>query len=354
MKIKPVIIAVLSAAFFGVATPISKSLLQTLSPFQLAGLLYLGAGFGLLPVVLFKNGLSVFSRLKGKNSLKIVGAVLFGGILGPVFLLLGLSVASASSVSLWLNLELAATALLGYLLFKDHLGFKGWLGILGTVGAGILLTFSETGSSGITAGILVALGCVCWGLDNHFTALIDEITPAESTSIKGIFAGAVNLCIGLFVVNIPGLPESVPVFNPGMIGIALVTGFFSYGISIMLYITAAHDLGATRSQVIFASAPFLGVLFSVILLNESVSPFQGGAAGVLILSIFLVLRDSHEHHHNHSHTNHIHLHSHDDDHHTHKHSEGDIKTSHSHAHSHEEIDHSHPHQPDLHHRHEHE
>ena len=63
----------------------------------------------------------------GSNRLKVAGAVVFGGVLGPVLLLLGLRTAQASSVSLLLNLELVATALLGVLLFKDHLTASGWL-----------------------------------------------------------------------------------------------------------------------------------------------------------------------------------------------------------------------------------
>lgn len=45
----PVMLALLSAALFGSATPLTKTLLNQLRPFQLAGLLYLGAAIGVLP-----------------------------------------------------------------------------------------------------------------------------------------------------------------------------------------------------------------------------------------------------------------------------------------------------------------
>jgi hypothetical protein len=51
-------------------------------------------------------------------------------MLGPLLLLLGLRAAPAASVSLWLNLELAATLLLGALLFRDPLGRRGAVDLL--------------------------------------------------------------------------------------------------------------------------------------------------------------------------------------------------------------------------------
>jgi len=45
----PVAVALLSAALFGAATPASKYLLRDLSPFTLAGLLYLGAAVAVAP-----------------------------------------------------------------------------------------------------------------------------------------------------------------------------------------------------------------------------------------------------------------------------------------------------------------
>jgi hypothetical protein len=59
------------------------------------------------------------------NQLRLLGAVIAGGICGPVLLLIGLRLAEATSVSLWLNFEVAATALLGVLLFRIGRLFPG-------------------------------------------------------------------------------------------------------------------------------------------------------------------------------------------------------------------------------------
>jgi drug/metabolite transporter (DMT)-like permease len=108
MQKHTIILALLSAALFGAATPASKWLLAGLTPFQLAGFLYLGAALAVAPAFFIKGTLSLPSISDKPNRLRLLGAVVFGGILGPVLLLFGLSLAEAGSVSLWLNLELAS------------------------------------------------------------------------------------------------------------------------------------------------------------------------------------------------------------------------------------------------------
>lgn len=334
--------AVVSAILFGVAAPLSKLLLADLNYFLLAGLLYLGAAVGLMPFALYRPRVKI-GRIDRRNIRRIVGSILFGGILGPVFLLLGLKIANAASVSLWLNLELAATAVLGWLFFKDHLDLRGWAGVGGALLAGVLITVHE-GQSGFLAVSFVTLACICWGMDNHYTALIDAITPTQTTFLKGLVAGSINGGIGFFFAS--GLPE----FR--IWAGALVVGVFCYGLSIVLYITAAHFLGAIRSQILFSSAPFFGAFLSVMLLSEHLSWIQIVAALILAVSILALILQEHTHEHDHRVIEHIHWHRHDDLHHVHEHAPSG-RSGHAHQHKHKKIQHNHVHFPDLHHRHDH-
>jgi len=283
--------------------------------------------------------------MSAKNRWHLLGAIFFGGFMGPVLLLLGLKMAPAASVSLWLNLELVATAILGRLFFNDHLGKYGWFGVAGIVMAGVILSIGE-GISGIWAGLLVAGACLSWGLDNHFTALIDGITPSQSTLWKGLVAGSVNLLIGIYL-NPYIAPLSITIW-------ALVVGILSYGASITLYITSAQGMGATRAQMFFSSAPFFGVALSAMVLGETISGLQIISAVILIISLCALFRDQHQHKHKHIPIAHKHSHRHDDEHHNHTHDGLDKSQRHSHWHEHDSQEHSHPHWPDLHHRHKHE
>jgi len=337
-----IILALLSAALFGITTPVNKYLLSGINPFFLAGLLYLGASIGLFPVILARKELAHLFKLNRINKIRLSGSIVLGGILGPVLILSGLKFASASSVSLWLNLELVATTVLGFLFFKDFLGVKGWIGVILALMSGLILTVNE-GHSGIVSALLVGSACICWGFDNHFTALIDGISAVQSTFIKGVVAGTLNITIAFCI--------SSQQISPQFFFYAILLGSISYGISIVLYIISAQKLGAIRSQIIFSSAPFFGVFFSVIFLSESISNLQIVSFSLFVFSIILMMFEKHEHLHHHDKIEHTHFHRHDDMHHEHRHETKILY--HEHLHQHESDEHSHPHLPDMHHRHKH-
>lgn len=337
--------AVVAAALFGAATPASKALLDGLSPFQLAGLLYLGAALGVVPFAFRQGGL----RLPGKgdriNRLRLVGAVAAGGIVGPVLLLFALRLAEAASVSLWLSFELVATAVLGAVLFREPLGLAGWVAVAAAI-AGTLALVVPAGHAGIAAALLVAGACVCWGFDNHLTALIDGITPSQSTFWKGLVAGACNLVLGFAFDPFAGSGPEVLA--------ALGIGAISYGASIVLYISAAQLSGATRAQVGFATAPLFGVGLSALFLGEQLQMEHGISALLFAGAVALLMHERHAHRHVHRAMRHEHAHRHDDGHHTHHHEGLPPETAHSHPHDHPVVVHAHPHWPDLHHRHRHD
>jgi drug/metabolite transporter (DMT)-like permease len=340
----PLAAVLVAAALFGAATPACKLLLRAFSPLQLAGLLYLGAAAGVLPILLWQGSLDSPRRMSGTTRARLGGALLFGGLLGPLLLLLGLRQAPSASVALWLNLELVATIALGHLLFHDRLTKTSAVAALGTLGAAVLLSASG-GPASIQAGLLVLLACLCWGLDNHLTALIDGISPVQTTFWKGLVAGTINLALGLFTSPVGG--------GPAMVGLALLVGAVSYGASILLYIASAQRLGATRAQIVFATAPFFGVLLSLLILGETLTALQGGVVLLAAASVGVLAIERHGHAHEHGAMDHAHGHAHDDEHHRHPHPSGVIGRTHAHWHSHEPVTHAHAHWPDLHHRHAH-
>jgi drug/metabolite transporter (DMT)-like permease len=336
------LLALGAAATFGAAAPAGKALLADLPPFQLAGLLYLGAALGVAPWALRRDGGN--RSLSGLNRARLAGAIGFGGMAAPVLLLFGLRLASAASVSLWLPLEMAATAGLGVLFFHDSLDRAGWLAAAGSVAAALVLAWGEP-AAGLRAGAFVAAACLCWGLDNQLTALVDGLSPQRFAFWKGLIAGSVNLTVGLSL--------SPWTASTRVLAAALALGAVSYGASLVLYIMSAQRLGAARSQIIFSSAPFFGLALSALALGEALTAPHFAAAAILGLSLALLARERHEHIHGHEVMPHDHRHRHDDGHHGHAHNGLPVETEHSHWHEHASVEHSHAHWPDLHHRHSH-
>jgi drug/metabolite transporter (DMT)-like permease len=333
----PILWCVIAAALFGASTPASKPLVSQLGPLLLSGILYLGAALAVAPWAL--RDLRRLRAVHGPSLARLLGAVAFGGVVGPVLLLSGLALAPAGSVSLWLNLETVATAVLAWLFFREHIGVSTWLAV-GLIVAASVLLWPGIPQGGIAAA-LVGLACVAWGLDNNLTAVIDRFTPAQITFAKGLVGGFIN--IGLGLAFSPGSP-TVPA-----VGFALLIGALGYGASLLLYIAGAQHLGATRSQLVFSTAPLWGLALAWVALGEPVQPAQLAAAGLMGVAIWLWKGERHSHAHAHRRVTHSHRHRHDD-HHEHEH----IDTGwHSHEHTHEPIEHEHVHRPDLHHRHSH-
>lgn len=335
----------LAGLLFGVATPFSKIILSQLNSFQLAGLLYLGAAVAFLPFII-KNRKIEFTALRKSGKKKhLTGVILFGGILGPLFLMVGLKTANSMSVSIWLNMELVATAILGIVIFKDHLDRYSIIGILLTLASGIIISSQELGSGAVSA-VFILLASISWGFDNHLSAIIDGVSPQTITFVKGVFGGITNLTIGLILDK-----GQIPL---NYVPLALLIGVFSYGISIVFYVTSAQSLGATRSQILFSTAPFWGILAAWIFLGEHLNLITLISFFILVLGIIFTNLATHGHQHSHRGLVHLHLHSHEDSHHDHTHSENIRKnTKHSHIHEHKEDSHTHKHYPDLHHRHNH-
>ena len=116
-----------AALLFGASTPFAKQLLgdggaasAPSAPFLLAGLLYLGSGLGLTAVRLFRDRGWTAAGLPRQEWPWLLGAILFGGVIGPLLLMVGLAHTTAATASLYLNLESVLTALLAWLVFREN------------------------------------------------------------------------------------------------------------------------------------------------------------------------------------------------------------------------------------------
>jgi drug/metabolite transporter (DMT)-like permease len=347
-------VALFAALLFGATTPLAKLLLHQVHPALLAGLFYLGSGIALETLVAFKTSLpqsakgSDDAKLSIKDLPWLVGAVFFGGMLGPLLLMLGLSKVTASTASLLLNLEAVFTIVIAGLFFHENVGRRIAFGLVAIVAGGALLS---TGTAGFTEfqlsmpSLLIAGACLCWAIDNNLTTKIAYADPVHTAGLKGLVAGGSNLLLALAAGV--SLPSAAPV-----IGAALV-GAVGYGLSLSLYILALRDLGTARTSAYFAVAPFIGAILSVIFLHDHVSAQILASGFLMALGVWLHITEEHEHWHVHEPSEHEHMHTHDE-HHQHEHDPlVDITEPHSHKHRHGAISHSHSHYPDLHHRHHH-
>jgi drug/metabolite transporter (DMT)-like permease len=341
---QPGVLAALGAALlFGAGTPIAKLLLNGVSPWVLAGLLYVGSGIGLTVYRLAKRAPAV--HVSPQERLWFVGAILAGGIVGPALLMIGLNGMPASGASLLLNVEAVFTALLAWFVFRENFDRRIALGMATIVAGAIILSWpGEARFAGTWPALAIVGACFAWGIDNNLTRKISLTDSTWIAGTKGLVAGAVNLTVALALgASLPALP---------MLAGALVLGFFAYGASLALFVIGLRHLGTARTAAYFSIAPFFGSLLAVAM-GEPVSLQLALAGGLMALGIWLHLTERHEHKHVHAEVTHDHEHVHDE-HHQHEHEYPVLPgTAHRHSHRHRQMVHSHPHYPDAHHGHTH-
>ena len=348
---KGAIYALLAAALFGASTPFSKVLLGQVGPAMLAGLLYLGSGLGLLLWFVLRalansNKQAASARLTRADAPWLGGAILAGGIAGPLLLMFGLTLTPASSAALLLNMEGVLTALLAWFVFKENFDRRIFFGMVLIVAATVLLSWEQRPTLGVPWGALaIVAACLCWAIDNNLTRKVAASDVVQIAWIKGLVAGAVNLSVAL-VLGLPW-PEANTVLLAGTVG------FFGYGLSLVLFVLALRHLGTARTGAYYSAAPFAGAGIALLMLGETPGAMFGVAAVLMAAGILLHLTEVHTHAHMHSLLSHVHMHSHDE-HHQHAHDFAwDGKEPHSHPHQHDPLTHAHPHFPDIHHRHRH-
>jgi drug/metabolite transporter (DMT)-like permease len=339
-------LALASALAFGASTPLSKILLASVDPQLLAGLLYLGAGIGLAIVHLARSALGIPAEeapLRRTDIPWLGAVVLFGGIIGPLLLMLGLFRTEAASGALLLNLESLATMGLAWLVFRENVDRRLLLGAFAIVAGAFVLSWQGQGVELNAGAGLIAGACLAWGVDNNLTRKLSAADPVIIAMLKGLVAGTVNAGLALWWGA--ALPPA------GILGAAAVVGFLGIGVSLVLFILGLRHLGAARTGAYFSLAPFIGALLAIAFLGEPLTARLVVAGALMGLGLWLHLAERHQHEHQHEELDHDHSHTHDD-HHQHAH-DGPVTEPHSHWHRHTPLRHTHPHYPDLHHRHQH-
>lgn len=216
---------------------------------MLAGLLYLGSGLGLATMPLVRRTLS--AQLATAEWPWLIGAVLSGGVVGPVLLMFGLSGMPASGASLLLNAEGVFTAPLAWFAFKENFDRRMALGMLAIVAGAPVLSWPGDAQFGAFWPSVAALGaCLALGIDNNLTRRVSHADATCVAMVKGLAACSGNLVIAL------ALGASLP--SPGLLAGSAVLGFFAYGISLTLFVLALRRLRTARTAAYFSVAPFVG------------------------------------------------------------------------------------------------
>jgi drug/metabolite transporter (DMT)-like permease len=181
---------------------------------------------------------------------------------------------------LLLNFEGVATVLIAAAIFKEAIGRRVWLAMFCVSGASVLLSLDLTGEWGVSLGAIgVLVACALWGIDNNFTCNISAKDPVVIVIFKGIGAGLFSLALAFSF--------STPMPSPLLILFAMLLGFFSYGLSIVLFILSMRSLGAARTSAFSEPHHLSGCHFFLVFQESPILfswyRFHHGLGAVLLL-----------------------------------------------------------------------
>lgn len=286
---KYILYATVAALLYALSAPISKVLLNDLSPVFIASLLYLGAGLGMSIIFYVRSKISHKEQIKFTKSQlpSIVGMILLD-IIAPILLMVGLESSVPENVSLLNNFEIVATSLFAYFIFKEHIPKRLKQAIVFVVIASLLLSLNEIDNmkafSFSIGSLFVILAASAWGLENNLTRQLSTVDPLMVVVIKGIFSGLGSLIIAILLQEVD--PKFILILS------TLLLGFVSYGLSIFFYVTAQSKLGAAKTSTYYALAPFLGVILSFIIFREIPNLIFFIALIIMAMGAFLASTES--------------------------------------------------------------
>ncbi len=288
-KAKAIIYAVMAAVLYALMTPVAKLLQIGIAPVAEAGLLYIGAGAGMLIIYLVQSlmGIRQDRPSVGIADLRYVIAMVILDMLAPVFLLLGLSTSAPESVSLLNNFEIVATTVIAVTLFHERAGRKLIAAICIITTSCILLSLERADSLRFTAGSLfVILACICWGFENNCTSSLSEKDTRQIVMIKGLGSGTASLLIS-FVIH-EGAADMTAALA------VVVLGFLSVGLSVFFYVLAQGEIGAARTSAYYAVSPFAGVLLSLLFFRQMPGKLFWAALIVMGIGVYFNIQDTKE------------------------------------------------------------
>ena len=209
--------------------------------------------------------------------------------MGPLLLVFGLSLTSAASGSLLLNLEGLATMAIAWIVFRENVDRRLLLGAFSILAGAVLLTWDGEGLRLDLGGLLIAGACLAWGIDNNLTRKLSSADPVQIAMLKGLVAGAVNLVIAV------ALGAALPPLSYAVGG--AVVGFLGVGVSLVIFMLGLRHLGTARTGAYFSLAPFIGAAVAFGLFGEELSAHFVVAALLMAFGLWLHLNERHDHEH---------------------------------------------------------
>lgn len=231
-------------------------------------------------------------KIKTRSGLFVVLAATLGGPLGMTFYVLAVQNIGASFTAVISSAYPAVGALFAFILLKDKLTGRNWIGLLISMGFITLLSYSGDLFSGVTIsiGLIFVLLCVFgWGMESVICAYgmkDDEVNPEQALLIRQLTSSAVFgfIIIPVFLSH----SYTLQVVNTSaflFIILIALAGTLSY----VFYYKAIKLVGPVRAMGLNISYAAWAIILDVVLMGSDFSLKYFAIALMIILGSVLTV-----------------------------------------------------------------
>ena len=209
-----------------------------------------------------------------KSGRWVVLAALLGGPGGMTFYVLGVQKIGASFTATISSIFPAVGALFAFLILRDKLSLKNWVGLLISIGFTIALSYSGnliTGSS-VSLGLIFVLFCILgWGLEAVIAGYgmkDEEVSPYQALFIRQL-TSALTFAIIIIPIFV-GHKLTIQVAQTSTFWFIALIAFFGT-LSYICYYVAINLIGPIRAMALNISYVAFAILISVFFLGQQFS-----------------------------------------------------------------------------------
>ncbi|MCE5193330.1 MAG: EamA family transporter [Candidatus Cryosericum sp.] len=282
--------AVVASAFvWGTSFTVSKLALRSIPPLSLAWIRFVLATAILFVWLLIRHESLHLSRQE-------FWTMALGGTLGytlnHIFENVGLALSTASEISLMMGIFPVLSLLIEGLVYHRKFSRLAFIGIAFSV-AGVVLIIDPRSLVGVLAGRrllgdgLIVLSGICWAF---YSILVKNLAATSSASRTAMFQMLFGTLV-LFPLIVVFERPTLPIPASSVWAVFYLAVFCSVG-GYSLYNYGVAGMASTQAVNILNLIPVFGVLTSWIILHEQVTPTQLTGGVIVLLGVFLSLRES--------------------------------------------------------------
>ena len=204
----------------------------------------------------------------------------------------GLQTARATTTA-WIVATIPVfTALFGWLVLKEPMGWKRVLGIA-IAALGVILIVSDgnpkalfTGEAGNLGDLLILISAVNWSVYTILSRRELTRQPAARMMFYVMLFGWLFTCAWVFGLG-PGLSEIPRIDLKGWIAL-LTLGIFGSGLAYIAWYDALREIPASQLGVFINIEPLVTTMLAAAMINEPVTLITLTGGAVIIVGVWLV------------------------------------------------------------------